>query len=75
MHSDSPVETDVQARRVPLTKGIRKSGKRRIAAPIPENQQSAIEETAFLVAIPGMLKSLRKGRSEPLRKSAKEIEW
>ncbi|MFH1604203.1 MAG: type II toxin-antitoxin system prevent-host-death family antitoxin, partial [Pseudomonadota bacterium] len=35
----------------------------------------AIQETLFLLSIPGMRESIKEGMAEPLGKSAKELNW
>jgi antitoxin YefM len=35
----------------------------------------AIQETLYLLSVPGMRESIRKGMSEPLDKSAREVKW
>jgi antitoxin YefM len=36
---------------------------------------SAIQETLFLLSVPGMRESIRQGMAEPLAKSAKALKW
>jgi PHD/YefM family antitoxin component YafN of YafNO toxin-antitoxin module len=36
---------------------------------------NAIQETLFLLAVPGMRESIKKGMAEPLAKSAKKLNW
>ena len=35
----------------------------------------AIQETLYLLSVPGMRESIKKGMAEPLAKSAKELNW
>lgn len=51
------------------------TGKRGDAVLISAEDWSAIQETLFLLSVPGMRESIKEGRSEPLSKSKKEIEW
>jgi prevent-host-death family protein len=51
------------------------SGKRNNAVLISEEDWKAIQETLFLVSIPGMKESIVDGMKEPLDKSIKNIEW
>ena len=51
------------------------AGKRSSAVLISEEDWQAIQETMFLITIPGMRKSIRDAMSEPLSKSAKELTW
>ncbi len=51
------------------------AGKRKSAVLVSEEDWQAIQETMFLVSIPGMRKSIREAMTEPLSKSAKELVW
>lgn len=51
------------------------AGKRSSAVLIAEEDWQAIQETLFLLSIPGMRKSIRDGMAEDLTKSAKELTW
>jgi antitoxin YefM len=51
------------------------SGKRGNAVLISAEDWSAIQETLFLLSVPGMRESIREGMSEPLTESAKELDW
>ena len=50
-------------------------GKRGNAVLIGADDWSAIEETLFLTAIPGMRESIKLGLRTPLRKTSKVIKW
>jgi antitoxin YefM len=50
-------------------------GKRGGAVLIGEEDWSAIEETLFLTAIPGMRDSIKLGMRTPLRKTSKVLKW
>jgi antitoxin YefM len=51
------------------------SGKRGGAVLIAEDDWKAIQETLFLLAVPGMRESIKAGMVEPLAKSAKKLSW
>ena len=51
------------------------SGKRRSAILVSADDWQAIQETLYLLAIPGMRESIKKGMTEPLTKSTKELSW
>lgn len=51
------------------------TGKRNNAVLISAEDWSAIQETLYLLSIPGMRDSIRAGMAEPLSDSAKELDW
>ncbi len=51
------------------------SGKRNSAVLVSAEDWSAIQETLFLLAVPGMRESIKAGMAEPLAKSAKTLQW
>jgi antitoxin YefM len=51
------------------------TGKRHNAVLISEEDWSSIQETLFLLSIPGMRESLKKGMDTPLSECDKDIEW
>ena len=51
------------------------AGKRSSAVLVSEEDWQAIQETMFLVSMPGMRQSIRDAMAEPLSKSAKELTW
>lgn len=51
------------------------TGKRANAVLISEEDWRAIQETLYLLSIPGMRQSIRKGLKTPLRKCADRILW
>lgn len=51
------------------------SGKRSNAVLLAADDWSAIQETLFLLAVPGMRESIKAGMAEPLVKSAKALKW
>jgi len=50
-------------------------GKRSNAVLIAEEDWRSIQETLYLMSIPGMRASIRKGLGEPLRKASKKPGW
>ena len=51
------------------------SGKRANAVLISEEDWSAIQETLYLLSIPGLRESVRQAMAEPLSKSKKVVMW
>ena len=51
------------------------SGKRTSAVLLSAEDWSAIQETLYLLAVPGMRESIKAGMAEPLAESAKVLEW
>jgi len=51
------------------------SGKRNNAVLISEDDWKSIQETLFLVSIPGMRESILDGMREPLSETSKELDW
>lgn len=51
------------------------AGKRASAVLLSTEDWQAIQETLYLLSIPGMRASIKKGMAEPLAKSAKELRW
>jgi antitoxin YefM len=51
------------------------SGKRGSAVLVTADDWQTIQETLYLLAIPGMRESIKKGMAKPLKKSAKELDW
>ncbi len=51
------------------------SGKRSNAVLISEEDWSAIQETLYLLAIPGMRESIKNAMAEPLANSKKALKW
>lgn len=50
-------------------------GKRNNAILVSEEDWNNIQETLFLLSIPGMRESIRKGLKEPLKNCVKELKW
>ena len=51
------------------------SGKRNSAVLLNAEDWRAIQETLYLLAVPGMRDSIKAGMAEPLAKSAKTLSW
>jgi prevent-host-death family protein len=51
------------------------SGKRSNAVLISEEDWAAIQETLFLLSVPGMRESIRTGMAETADSCAKELDW
>ena len=49
------------------------AGKRSSAVLVAEEDWKAIQETMYLLSVPGMRESIRGAMAEPLAKSAKEL--
>jgi len=54
---------------------IQITGKRANAVLVSEEDWRSIQETLFLVSIPGMRDSIRKGIAEPLNKASETPGW
>jgi antitoxin YefM len=51
------------------------TGKRSSAVLVAEEDWRAIQETVYLLSIPGMRRSIRKGLTTPVEKCAKKLSW
>ncbi len=51
------------------------TGKRTNAVLVSEGDWQAIQETMYLLSIPGMRESIREGIATPVDKCAEKIEW
>ncbi len=54
---------------------IQITGKRANAVLIAEEDWRAIQETLYLLSIPRMRESIRKGLDTPVNKCSKDLEW
>jgi PHD/YefM family antitoxin component YafN of YafNO toxin-antitoxin module len=54
---------------------IQITGRRSNAVLIAEEDWRSIQETLYLVSIPGMRESIRKGLKTPLKKCARKLNW
>ncbi|MFO7963344.1 MAG: type II toxin-antitoxin system Phd/YefM family antitoxin [Desulfobacterales bacterium] len=50
-------------------------GKRRNAVLISEDDWRSIQETIYLLNIPGMRESIRKGLATPVEECTRDIDW
>lgn len=51
------------------------SGKRGNAVLVSAEDWAAIQETLFLLAVPGMRESIKAGMSEPVDACTEELDW
>ena len=51
------------------------SGKRNSAVLVSHEDWAAIQETLYLLSIPGMRESIRKGMQTPLEKTSSKLTW
>ncbi|MDP4528355.1 MULTISPECIES: type II toxin-antitoxin system Phd/YefM family antitoxin [Alkalimonas] len=51
------------------------TGKRNKAVLISEEDWSAIQETLFLLSVPGMRESVREGMETPVEQCDEELDW
>jgi antitoxin YefM len=51
------------------------TGKRSNAVLIAEEDWRAIQETLYLLSIPGMRESIREGLDTPIEECAKDLDW
>lgn len=51
------------------------AGKRSSAVLLSADDWQAIQETLFLLSVPGMRESIKEGMAEPLGDSATELDW
>jgi len=54
---------------------IQITGKRHNAVLISESDWNAVKETLYLLSIPGMRESIRKGLKTPLKRCSKKLKW
>lgn len=54
---------------------IQITGKRHNAVLISEDDWNAMQETLFLLSIPGMRESIRKGLKTPLAQCRRKLTW
>jgi antitoxin YefM len=54
---------------------IQITGKRNSAVLISEEDWSAIKETLYLLSVPKMRESIKKGLKTPLKECSREVEW
>jgi prevent-host-death family protein len=51
------------------------AGKRHSAVLVSEEDWRAIQETLYLISIPGMRESIRKGLKTPVEECDEELDW
>jgi len=51
------------------------TGKRHNAVLVSEDDWRSVEETLFLISVPGMRESIIEGLNTPLSKCLKELKW
>ena len=51
------------------------SGKRSSAVLVSADDWQAIQETLYLLSVPGMRESIKEGMAEPLGESARDLDW
>jgi prevent-host-death family protein len=51
------------------------SGKRNSAVLVSAGDWRSVQETLYLLSVPGLRKSIRKGLAEPLSKSSQALNW
>lgn len=56
-------------------KPVRITGKRNNAVLVSEDDWNAIQETLYLLSIPGMRASIKKGMKTPASKLSRKVSW
>jgi len=51
------------------------SGKRNKVVMVSEEDWEAIQETLFLLSVPGMRESIREGMATPVDKTSEDLDW
>ena len=51
------------------------AGQRASAVLLSSEDWQSIQETLYLLSVPGMRESIKDGMAEPLSESAKELDW
>jgi prevent-host-death family protein len=51
------------------------TGRRASAVLVSEDDWRALEETVYLMSIPGMAESIREGLTAPLEECVEELDW
>ena len=54
---------------------IQITGKRNNAVLLSEDDWRSIQETLYLLSIPGMRESIRKGLNTPVKECSKDLKW
>ena len=51
------------------------AGRRSSAVIVSEADWRALEETVYLMSVPGMARSIREGMATPVEECAEELDW
>jgi len=51
------------------------TGKRHNAVLVSADDWAAVQETLFLLSVPGMRESIREGLSTPIEECSQELDW
>ncbi len=51
------------------------AGKRTSAVLLAAEDWEAIQETLYLLSVPGMRESIKEGMAEPLEENSEELDW
>ncbi|MFV5215923.1 type II toxin-antitoxin system Phd/YefM family antitoxin [Azonexus caeni] len=51
------------------------AGKRTSAVLLAAEDWAAIQETLYLLSVPGMRESIKEGMAEPLEENSEELDW
>ena len=51
------------------------SGKRNSAVLVSSEDWESIQETLYLLTVPGMRESIKEGMAEPIEDCSKELDW
>ncbi|UZR30190.1 type II toxin-antitoxin system Phd/YefM family antitoxin [Methylococcus mesophilus] len=51
------------------------TGKRNNAVLVSEEDWSAIQETLFLLSVPGMRESIKEGMRTPVKECSQDLDW
>ena len=51
------------------------SGKRNSAVLVSSEDWESIQETLYLLTVPGMRESIQQGMEEPIENCSKELDW
>ena len=54
---------------------IRITGKRNSAVLVSEKDWASVQETMYLLSVPGMRESIREGMGTPVNDCAEELDW
>ncbi len=57
------------------SEAVQITGKRANAVLVSEADWRALQESVYLMSVPGMAESIRKGLDTPLEKCVEELDW